>query len=842
LFHLLQHLVEYILLLSQAHLRMRKLFQKKIYLQQFLFLPQFAKETINASKGLDKQADSAQKLLEAYNKLSQEEAQVASSGKNSSALRVERNRVVAQLQKLLGDSVVSINKETGAISLNNAATKEAIKDKRLEVELNKVRLTQLVQSYNEAIPQIEAAVLKVQQSFAKSQLSLGGLSLTDERRQELLEAVKEQNNIRKLLGAGEAQSTQTFNGAQIKAAEEYLKAEANLATQEAALQQAQKDRAKVQAALNALSKLGADTAKAKTVVLEDEIETEKKKKQSVADLAAEEFKLRKQRLEARIAELDRQAENPANTEQLRNEALQKAAQQRLVLAGLERQEGGRVAAESNKDKIGGDKATALVRLQLSEKFATDSLAINRKLGKDEVALRTLVLDQLAAVDKLALDTELAALDKMSEDENRSYAERQAAALNASARRIELILIESDIKRRAAKGDAQELLRIQREQDKQTTDILRNSKPFDSAKFLDELRKGYAVQGLALEEQRGKGLVTERQYDQQVRSLENSREKDSMDALEREYGLTADVLERRRALRQRINEQELEDDKRTAELRGQLLTEGLQFAQDLLGSYFEFRAHKNQAEIENEEASTAAGIKALGDNEEAKRKLQEESDARLRKLKVEQAKRDRDQALATIAINTAIAVTSVLSTGGGTRFADFGISAGILSALVIASGLAQAAAVLAQPLPTYFKGREGGPAEWAVVGERGPELIQGRSGGARLVEKPSITYLEQGDSVLTAQRTQEFLRAAASGLPQAPAFGDSMQVVNQQFTAPAPAVTVPLDKALRTQTGELSRVLERLPEQTATALIRKRMLLNEGRLEGLVLDRLRRMGR
>jgi hypothetical protein len=80
----------------------------------------------------------------------------------------------------------------------------------------------------------------------------------------------------------------------------------------------------------------------------------------------------------------------------------------------------------------------------------------------------------------------------------------------------------------------------------------------------------------------------------------------------------------------------------------------------------------------------------------------------------------------------MAVTSVLSTGGGTHYADFGISAATLSAIVIANGLIQAGLVLSQRLPAYFKGRKGGPAELAQLAERGPELVGQEKTGFRLV--------------------------------------------------------------------------------------------------------------
>ena len=47
---------------------------------------------------------------------------------------------------------------------------------------------------------------------------------------------------------------------------------------------------------------------------------------------------------------------------------------------------------------------------------------------------------------------------------------------------------------------------------------------------------------------------------------------------------------------------------------------------------------------------------------------------------------------------------------------------VLAGIIGAIGLVQAAAVLAKPLPKYWKGRKAGKGELATVGEQGPELM------------------------------------------------------------------------------------------------------------------------
>jgi hypothetical protein len=71
------------------------------------------------------------------------------------------------------------------------------------------------------------------------------------------------------------------------------------------------------------------------------------------------------------------------------------------------------------------------------------------------------------------------------------------------------------------------------------------------------------------------------------------------------------------------------------------------------------------------------------------------------------------------------------------------------------GAVQEAVILSKPLPSYFVGRPDGPAEFANLGERGPELV-GRPGSLRVVAKPSVGYLAAGDRVYTAPETKQML--------------------------------------------------------------------------------------
>jgi len=690
-------------------------------------------------------AQSADGLLRRYKEL------VANGVKPAKDGTSELDKITLQLTDSLGKSVARIDQETGALVLNEAATRAAIKQKLL-LSNQSVNTLILEADALKQRGEAEEREIKRLENQIRTRERLLGISAQEAERRVTDFA---NNSVDGVLDEG------------TKAADRLYKATIALA---GARQNLSTITEQYNGKLAALDTLGAKTTylqggftaetKTTTTALRDGVDALEETKQAVADLAAEEFKLAKQRLETRIADLDRQAENPANTEALRTEALRKAAQARLDLAKLEQVEGVRLAVQANKDKLNGEAAAGTERIRLAEKYAQEVKSIGSKLSKDEIALRNATLDAFAEIDKLLINQEIEALDRIIQNENAGYQVRQQAAYDALARRLELIQLESEAKRRAAKGDLFALKRINEEEQAALAQTLKSVKPFDAQKYNEEAATGYARTSLALETLREKRLVSEKSYQQQVRDLANQQEQEAIAALEREYGETREVLERKQQLRQRYHEQELEQAREQSEKRQAIAELVAQQIDSISSAYFQIQANRTQAELANTEAAKQREVAAAGDNAELRLKVEQEYDERVRKLRREAAAQERKQALFSIALNTAAGVASVLSTGGGTRYADFGISAGILSALVVAQGIAQAAVVLAQPLPQYFKGRRGGPAEFAEVGERGPELIESPGKGFRLASKRGVAYLHHKDIVHTAERTREILRTTS----------------------------------------------------------------------------------
>lgn len=127
-----------------------------------------------------------------------------------------------------------------------------------------------------------------------------------------------------------------------------------------------------------------------------------------------------------------------------------------------------------------------------------------------------------------------------------------------------------------------------------------------------------------------------------------------------------------------------------------------------------------------------------------------------KIKRKIAIENKVAALFEIAVNTAVAATKVTAQTG-----LFGLP---LIPLIIGLGAAEAALVLAQPIPQFEKGTQHAKEGWAQVDERGTELIVDRHGRLKEIggRGPRLTYLNEGDKVFTAPRTKEILKQIEEG--------------------------------------------------------------------------------
>lgn len=189
-----------------------------------------------------------------------------------------------------------------------------------------------------------------------------------------------------------------------------------------------------------------------------------------------------------------------------------------------------------------------------------------------------------------------------------------------------------------------------------------------------------------------------------------------------------------------------------EKRQLIISQVAEFTNMATQGVFEIGTALRDRDLSRLEKAKAKELELAGDNAEAKALIEKKYTEESNKIKLKQAKADRAMALFNIAINTAVAAAKV--------WGQTGIGGIAAQWIPIAMGAAQAALVMAKPLPEYAVGTKNAPETMALVGEKGAELRESR-GKYYYYDKPTVTQLRSGDVVYTAKETEELLNKSAN---------------------------------------------------------------------------------
>jgi TP901 family phage tail tape measure protein len=704
-----------------------------------------------------KAADETERLMARFVSLS---AITKPTAEQTSQLR----ETVLALKDKLGESVVVLNEQTQRYELNSAAVTKNYKAQRAAYLENVVSLAKRLQgledersksfALSEALK--EEAATKEKLVRANTALKTGSLSALD---YDVQQRAKTPVNYDRNLGAVKPEVLAAYT--------QYIELtkQADAATGKAVITEKKRDEV-----LRQLERLGLDSSSALALLAQataddtkktdDSVEKDKKKKQSLADVLKAELELQKARLEAQAKDYDRQAENVANPDEIRVRAAQKAVAARKQIAKLDEAEQIHEAELKNAKLINGDKALAVERVLISENTLNKIKELDFNGMRAIVAIRQAGADQLTEIEKQQLDTEAKALETIGADENKSYAERQDALLAAAAKRIEIIHLESDIKRRAAKGDAEVLKKIQLEEDAAADEQLKKLRSPDADKLNDDLDKRYAASQLALEKSRAASIFTERQYRKELERIDLAYLEKKLENLKKDSTKQQEAADLEVEINRRKNDNKAKDDAEAREKALRIIDDVGRYSTEIEQGYFAIRQNLLDARAANIEQQYKNEVEAAGQNAVLLADIEKRHDKELRKLDYERAKASRDQALIEIAINTAVAVAKA--------FAEYPFPFALIPAgIALAQGLLQTAVVTSKPLPQYFRGRQDGPAELAEVSERGPELIHRKKTGLfEYVPMRSIVQLEAHDRVIPHAVTTEMLATAGLSHSQA----------------------------------------------------------------------------
>lgn len=182
---------------------------------------------------------------------------------------------------------------------------------------------------------------------------------------------------------------------------------------------------------------------------------------------------------------------------------------------------------------------------------------------------------------------------------------------------------------------------------------------------------------------------------------------------------------------------------------QTITDGFQMALDYMQQVsdlaFEALGNNVQAELDALEEGYTTDAEEAKKNANKKYISEKEYEEKKAALEKKQAKYAKAQALINAGINTAMAIITTLAQLGAT---PWGIAQ---AAIAGAMGAAQMAIIAAKPLAQYAKGRKGGQGEYALVGEKGAEIM----------------YVPQGASIIPHNKIDQPEAWGAYGVPQLP---------------------------------------------------------------------------
>lgn len=170
---------------------------------------------------------------------------------------------------------------------------------------------------------------------------------------------------------------------------------------------------------------------------------------------------------------------------------------------------------------------------------------------------------------------------------------------------------------------------------------------------------------------------------------------------------------------------------------------------------------NERYYEDEQLRIKSSGKSKQEQEKELIKVEAQRSAQNRAIEREKADLARKQAkrqkmidIAQISLSTSAAIMGYLKDPGGYVGIALSIAAGI-------TGAAQIAKAQATPLPEFAKGTDSSPEGYAIVGEKGTELVTDPSGKSWLTPaKDTITYLKKGSKVTTNEKLMEMVKNSA----------------------------------------------------------------------------------
>ncbi len=193
----------------------------------------------------------------------------------------------------------------------------------------------------------------------------------------------------------------------------------------------------------------------------------------------------------------------------------------------------------------------------------------------------------------------------------------------------------------------------------------------------------------------------------------------------------DAAEKQKQLEEKLQETVRKGTVETEKLKREELEKTFAFISENVNAGFNIQQQFSDNQLQRAKNRYERETQLAGDSEAAKLVAKRKFEAEERKIAKRQAKAAKAQAAFNIGLSTAQAIIGIWAQVP--KF-DFGISAGILTAVVGGIGAAQLAAVLAKPLPSFAEGVKNFEGGQAIVGDKKGDPT--KAGGSELGILPS----------------------------------------------------------------------------------------------------------
>ena len=292
--------------------------------------------------------------------------------------------------------------------------------------------------------------------------------------------------------------------------------------------------------------------------------------------------------------------------------------------------------------------------------------------------------------------------------------------------------------------------------------------------LEALKERFMAGEMKIKEYRAKAQTLEEEYDNKtLQSKKKVIEKELFNFTQSEEVRT-ELKGKYNNLNEIIEKNEFDSFVRTEDekqkLREQIAQKQVELATEVANMIATINRAQNEQEIRDFEKKKellqqntelemyAIEQSSVGESEKAalKKVLAAETFAKeqeianqIAEIRRKQALADKAQALFSIALNTAIAVSQI-NASPAVNADPTQILRATLTKLVIGLGAVQAGIVLATPLPQYAKGKKAsdGYEGLAIAGEKGTEMKIDKDGSLQLLTKPTLIHTKRGDTILS----------------------------------------------------------------------------------------------